>query len=71
MGAGLNIIVEADTLEKLQTKCIGYHHDHCRTLYFGKKANLPNKYKKLFNINKDYCAIFEEEFPLISKNSTK
>lgn len=68
MKASLNTIIEANTLQELQSKCIGYNHDNCKTLYFGKKINLPNKYKELFQITKKYCAIFEESFPIINKN---
>lgn len=71
MKGGINTIVEANTLEELQSKCIGYNHDHCKTLYFGKRSNLPLHLGKLFKIQKKYCAIFEESFPVIPKNYLK
>ena len=57
------IPVNTLTKEDLQVKSIGFHHDHCNTLYFGLTDNLPDKYLKYSQRGCKYIAIFEEDIP--------
>jgi hypothetical protein len=55
------ITLNAETLSDLQVKSLGYHHDHCRALYFGLMKDMPFKYMKHFEETSKYCAVIEEE----------
>lgn len=57
------IPVSAFTKEDLQVRSIGFHHDHCRPLYFGLTDYLPTEYIKYSQIECKYIAIFEEDIP--------
>jgi len=41
------VVIYADTLEELQVKGIGWHHDHAWFHYFGKTENVPEELKFL------------------------
>lgn len=56
-------IIRATSLPNLQTRCIGFNHDHSRALYFGKTICIPDKYKKYAN-ESDYVGIFEIDDPM-------
>lgn len=55
-------IIYADTLKDLQTKSIGYNHDHCEKLYFGRIDEIQDK--KLISMVKEdkmFCLIYKED----------
>jgi len=62
-------IIFTDTIEELQLKSMGYHHDHCRRIFFGKTVEICDEYKyKYLMVNeKEYCFIYDEDEPYIPK----
>lgn len=52
------IVIYAPNISDLRAKTIGYNHDHCRTIFFGKSEYCLD----LLNTNEDeYIAIFEQD----------
>jgi len=60
--------IYAKNLEELQVKSLGYHHDHCTILYFGKTSYLPNTYSKYINKVWDYIFVYEEDIPILIRD---
>jgi hypothetical protein len=52
--------IETKTRDKLEIKRIGYFHDRCKHLYFGKTEDVPFKYKKYIKKHLKYIFIYEE-----------
>jgi hypothetical protein len=52
--------IETNTKDELETKRIGYFHDHCVHLYFGKIKDVPSRYKKYIKKHLKYIFIYEE-----------
>jgi len=56
-------IIYADTYVKLTLEMIGYFHDHCYHLYYGKTSEVPEKYKEYITEDKEFCFIYKEDKP--------
>jgi hypothetical protein len=58
-------VIFADTIDELRLKILGYNHDHCHHIYFGKTSEIMDeyKYKELLKENKEYCFIYKEDRP--------
>jgi len=57
-------IIYADNFNDLTVKMLGYHHDHCHHIYYGKTSDIPSSLQKYINKNKNYCFIYKEDKPL-------
>ena len=64
------VVIYADTLEELQVKGIGWHHDHAWFHYFGKTADVPKELHEFIKENKNedctypvYVLIAEDDEP--------
>ena len=53
------VVIYADTLEELQVKGIGWHHDHAWFHYFGKTKDVPEELKPLLQPS-DCYQVFED-----------
>lgn len=52
----------ANSLGDLQSKALGYHHDHAHHVYFGRTDKLPEKLQIYAN-DQPYIFIFYEDIP--------
>jgi hypothetical protein len=51
--------IETNTKEELEEKRIGFFHDHCTHLYFGKSIDIPKKYVQYIKKNLKYIFIYD------------
>jgi len=61
------VVIYADTLEELQVKGIGWHHDHAWFHYFGKTEGVPENLQEFVVEDKNYVLLCEEDKPNKSK----
>lgn len=50
----------ANSLDELQVKSSGLHHDHCFILYFGSMHKLLDKYLNYIDKKFKFIIIYEE-----------
>jgi hypothetical protein len=52
--------IETNTKEELEIKRIGFFHDHCYHLFFGRVEDVPEKFKKHIKKHLKFIFIYEQ-----------